>query len=163
MMIEIDKATIRKNPNAGKTHYEIPGPWEITGTCIGPIPDFLKDIAIVTVAHHRIKDPAEYEFIMHDLPSAEVLDKVKEHKGLSINCSREIQRIETMTPEPSYHYKYKDPLILCSECRKEVKLSDIEKDYFIDQYMGEREMDICPYCGSHNSFDYTFQDIKDVL
>ncbi len=162
-LIEIDKRTIRKNPNAGRTHYSVPAQMEITGTCYGELPVWLKDKIYITSHYHPLTpyDEPEIEFMWDGEITKNHLEAIKCTKKprLTINIEQHYAHVESMVGEREYFYEYKNPKVECDNCGNLIHYKSIES---VDDYEGYSH-DKCPLCMDIDTFDYKLQDVKDAL
>ena len=144
--IKIDRNSIRKNPNAGRTTYKIPG-----------IKQEFKDE--VTVRKFvRFGENQSWQQISVD-------------KTESVRTEIPIQVIHSLSPEPDYLYNYAVTEITCLYCGNVFPHTDL-KEEFVDGYWDPEIQDqyywdyykknICPSCGSTDCCELEFEKLSDV-
>jgi len=154
LKINILKASIRRNPNAGKTLTVVPGRLEIKCTYTGKIPDYLKDLIQITTQRRSFDKTESVFYWIGEVPPQLLQDK---------NCRIEYKQeyIEHHhLPDPDYFFKYENPLIECSECKKKSRFEIIENDWVTD----DCQVYICPNCESTDGYpEFEFQSIAEAL
>lgn len=160
-LIEIDKSTIVKNPNAGQTRSYLPGMLETTGVCYGELPAWLKDS--VEISSMRVEDGelVETEFYFNDTLERRHIEAVKvcRKPRIQITCERQYITCDSAFSEPSHKYKYLNTPVECDNCGKKVPYNSIDTE---DDWEGYTH-DVCPYCKDIDTFEYKLQSITDVL
>lgn len=158
MLILIDKSTIKKNPNAGRTISQISGPIQICFSMANEPPIELVDSKKILITEYSLNlDGREYcEGIVIDPGAIGVL------KDAGADTERNQEVIEfSHLPEPSFFYNYENPSVPCSECHQTTLLNDIKvRDGGID---GEYQYTICPHCEGIDTFDIQYEPITDAL
>lgn len=166
-LVKIKRSSIKKNPDAFRTYYDIPSQWEITGRYIGDkLPKWIDSVSVITSHSMPMIGEQEYEFQVVKPVTKKFFDRIEKASGkerLFIEMKRDIQRMESMFPEPAYKYEYTNPLIECNGCHNNVRLKNIQTDYIFDSDGEEYNTDKCPKCGELNSFDYQYEKINDVV
>src|ERR1700712_5963404 len=99
-LIRIDRASIKKNPNAGKDYVLVHGPRVATFECIGELPDWLVDDENCLVGEVVFSEnaPNIYSGVIFD-PGSIDYEKLTTNKNkIQINVNGNIRRIP-MAPE----------------------------------------------------------------
>lgn len=166
ILIKIDRKSIRKNPNAGRTQQKVAGARNTTFTCKGKLPGYLKDKDNIVITGWSIRDGIkEYEGIITD---ESIIEKIYDNeyykengKNISIETTQDWHTV-TFPPEPEYFYKYKDTKVKCKECKHEF-MSDEFKEFEIDwddNY--SHTITGCPKCENWDCCDINYEKIEDV-
>jgi len=149
MLVKIDRTTIKKNPNAGKTTYILPiGPEECFKT------EYYGD---------RVK-----EYVVYSKSERLILDRPRREGDLqsgSISCrySQPTQVIHTLSPEPAYFYKYENPTIECEYCKSQFKHTELQSDeYSFCEDYGYSDC-VCPKCKEWNCCKLEYENIEDAI
>lgn len=169
MIVKIDRSTIKPNPYAGATSFQVSGPWQGSFEIKGEYPRFMQDDDRFVV---RSWQPGKYYNGSILSPDAlEVLqdpENVQWFKNnnaeLSYEANKNIHTYGCM-PQAEYLYEHENPVVICEECSTEVHVNDIESDVF-DTGDGEVYYvdEICPKCKAHESFGkLEYESIQDAL
>lgn len=166
MKILIDKKTVKLNPNAGRTSFTVPVsrtvyftfkgryfPYEMGEEPEGVFIDSI-DYPLMDVEQGNFEITVEgqlhHESLIHLLP-----------KEAKISIKQE-NTIVNHLPEPRYLFKYEDPKIQCSNCRRKFLVSKVEEEAIIDD--DGNQIDNCPDCESFNTFDEReYQPISEII
>ena len=133
-LIKIDRSSIKKNPDGGKTQSHVIIGSTTTFVC-NEIPNRILDLIQITSENIEngvieysgfIKEPFDYE-------------KFKGVKGLKVNTEINNQFIRHL-PEPYYFYDYENTEVKCNECGKMIGIKEV---YYDDE---------CPNCNGIDSF-----------
>lgn len=160
-LIKIDRASIKRNPNAGRDHFWVRGPMTATFKSDGPLPESILSMVDVTTEMYKngkpsacsgyIKNPNDIEKVLTDVR--------KEKVGMEVFVDKNLQRIDHQ-PEPSFIFSYENPLCECSDCGTKVLLSEILPWEYCDSGY---QYDQCPRCQELNTFDLKYEKISDAL
>lgn len=175
-LIKIDRKSIKKNPNAGRSSYRVQGPTTITFEIKGCVPKEFEDKVYVINECYNISGRGTGQgFIMNEKiiqsQSGHIDDldvalefmqwakrKENRHCELKINIDSPTQTIYGM-PEAPYFYGYDyNVLVECNSCYAVMAYANIRKD---ENDEGE-DWDVCPNCHEINTFDYKFENINDL-
>ena len=150
ILVKIDQNTIRKNPNAGQTSFSTAGPTEITFSYTGDEPKLLKNCIITST-----DSLGRIEGLIDNPKHAAELESIK---GMSITYQNSRQ-IHHHAPNPKWLYKYENPNVKCSNCKKLVPLIEI-----IIESNEDLAWKICPICDEINTFpEIEYEDINKVV
>lgn len=147
--ILVDLRTIKKNPEAGKTHFLVEGRRDFYGKYKGAqLPKDMEPFCFVTYQEFNTNG-AFTEF--HSKGQAD-MDVLKGHEkdieGLTFTHTP--HEINTR-PQPKYLYDYEKTKLECSNCGSKVRHDHIESDWAFD---GEDEVytEWCPICKEVGTF-----------
>jgi len=149
--IPILLGSIKRNPEAGKTHEMIPTYKEISFSC-DVLPEFMRNFPEqdLIVTEHSLKD----EFtncrglIFSDKTAYEIIKNSKEispRYGLTLEMHQNYNDVFWETPNPEYLYKYRKIKVKCNEC----------KETFYNTELEYGEIDECSCCGNGYSYSNT--------
>jgi len=184
--IEIDRSTIRPNPNAGRTLHKVPGQssgvLSFRGSCpvangLSILNDVMKILSEAGIEIFRFSRCRGDLFIDGGFsPYDKELDRirsahhdVKKIAGLMVEefvCGvhTEVQSFRSLTPSPAYLYEYHDRNVVCRECGCSFPHGDLEADY--DGYGEDDEVwsnSICPVCGEWDCCDFVFEELSSEM
>lgn len=148
----IDLKSIKKNPNAGQTRMRVYGAKEITFDTNSPLPDFMeKEKDCILLTWQDGEGPTESSYILVDFTKYEELITwaltLQKPYYFNWKVNNNIQTIEH-SPIPLCSFKWTNPLIRCSNCKKRTRYKKIIVDY---DDLGDT-VDYCPKCKEPNSF-----------
>jgi len=175
MLIKIDRKSIKKNPNAGKTVREVPAHATTTIKIYSNHPDLHKILpdritqlirfvsrscsskSLNSLNSNEFKEkpclPPSFEFIFLAAPDEDINAIINDLvvwgvqlKDISYETNINYEQIHCLNPEPEYFYKYIDKKVKCNNCGKTFSYTKLEDDYGYD---GENEYlidNICPKC-----------------
>lgn len=160
-LIKIDRNSIKKNKDAGRTSTYIPGVETITfeGECSqGEIDRLEKErgIYIGKITH----DNSKLKKITGNLDHAGLIDLLP--NGFIIESSTNMQILSHL-PIPEYSFKYENTVLQCCECLNMVHRKDIQRDETVNEDLDEYSFDVCPICKEPNSFSYEYESIDHAL
>lgn len=165
ILIKIDKKSIRKNPNAGRTQQKVAGMRNTTFKCKGELPSYMKDEKTIIITSWLIdKEIKEYEGVIID---EDIIEKVykeiskKNGKNLTIEITQDWSTL-TFPPECRYFYKYKNTKVKCKECGNRFMSNDfkeIELDCGDDYSYTDTG---CPNCENWDCCEVEYEKIEDV-
>lgn len=160
-LIEIDKSTIVKNPNAGQTRSYLPGMVGTTGVCYGELPAWLKDSVEISCLRAENGQLSETEFYFNDTLERRHIEAVKACRKprIEIKVEQHYVTCDSAYPEPTHRYKYLNTPLECDNCGKKVPYYSIKQE---DDWEGYSH-DVCPFCKDIDTFEYKLQSITDVL
>ena len=157
VIVKIKKDSIKKNPNAGQDTYHMPMAWETTFTTnLKPpdLPSWLQEyVREWSLGETSSIDTKGIIGIVDDRFIDYAKSVIESGNRFSIESHRDIQTIRSMTPEPEYHYEYENPKVNCSHCNAMVKVNDISED----EFDGDHLFQICPECGTLDTFDFEYE------
>lgn len=165
ILIKIDRKSIRKNPNAGRATQKVAGRREVTFTCTGELPEYLKNekYAIITQESETWSTDEiikEYSGLIID---ESILDKLYKTKDAFITIEMN-QEWDTLTfpPEQTYFYDYKNTKVKCAECGHKFMSNEFAEfenewdDYYSHTHEG------CPECGEWDCCDVRYEIIAEL-
>lgn len=151
ILVKIQRDSIRKNPNAGRTSFVVHGPSEIRFKYQGNNPELLKNCTIIS--EHSSGEVEGY------IDNPDDIKELANIPGMKIEVKNNFTRHEHL-PEPQYLYEYEDPKIKCSQCKEDIYISKIHTDY--DDW--DNEYTECPNCKGVNTFpEIQYEHIQDAL
>jgi len=177
-LIKIDRKSIKKNPNAGKQHYQ-----EMIGqniTLYVSWADFtinhedlekrlkkdIGDTVRLTRFSTSERSGNSAEFIMIDEPTDTVLEQLKKDGfNSTVSIHNNWQDIHSLFPEPDYNYKHKRTRIKCNACEKTFYHDMLRSDSSgcecceTDDYSDS----VCPKCGVWDCCEIEYERIEDVV
>ena len=121
--VPIDVTSVKKNPNAGNTVYQI-----YRGSR--------------TETRH-VKSGLARSYIGDFLVAEET---VNEPDSFTVSTFQDYETVHSLRPEPDYFYDYEDITVRCDDCGKSLKISQLEYDdgNDSDRYSNQ----VCPHCRS---------------
>ena len=136
ILIKIDRKSIRKNTNKGRTQQKVAGARNTTFTCKGELPEYMKDEDNIIITEWSIEQGIkEYKGIIIDENIINKLYKENPKKNgrkISIETTQEWNTV-TFPPELRYFYKHKNTKVECSKCGHiETGTTEIEPSDFND-------------------------------
>ena len=158
-VIPIDRKTIQKNPDAGRTKYKIRiGPDEKTldikyksGLELSYIGFNEGVMRLSTLNITRLKD--------QDLP--QVSDLINEIEIINFNTKSNYDVVHTISPAPDYLYEYQHIDVQCEDCENWFDFNRLEEEY--DAYSGCFRENICPNCNTSDCCELEYEKIGKVL
>tara|TARA_R100000951_G_scaffold101420_1_gene92923 strand:+ start:19487 stop:19996 length:510 start_codon:yes stop_codon:yes gene_type:complete len=161
-LIKIDLKSIKKNPDAGQTMFQVAGRVHTEISFRGVTPqklDKLDKIKVVSYSGNsrtgevevKAIGYGEYDDIMDEL------HKIKA-KNIEIVQTRDVETVHSITPAPKYHFKYLNTKVECFECGVKIR-----REKIIEEDDCCRSYTICPNCREHDSFHFEFERISDAL
>lgn len=165
VLIKIDRRSIKKNPNGGSHIVTMKGIRQAFFTYEGDeVPkQYLKHF-IVYQSQKYHGSPATHKLMSFKPIRIQTFKALSKDKSVfELRIEHEHQSFSTREPQPEYFFKYLDSKVECSECHAQIKKSDIDDDYIINEDGDEVFAEICPKCSAHGSFEYEFEKIQDVL
>ncbi len=165
MLIKIDRASIKRNPNAGATVSMMQGHREATFMFPegGRIPAELLDKVVFSEWADSVK-PEEGNRQRGYIINPDDADLFRVCKGIFISVDGGLQRVEHM-PLPEYQYKHENPAIACLNCGEMVPVNDIADGVIYDGNDDEVWVDqICPHCHAYDTFgEIEYESIEDAI
>lgn len=163
VLVRINRRTIKKNKDAGRTLSMIPLQRELKFITDKKVPPkFLKDNLCVLVEQNFESDkkPVSTYATTDSSIIKSLFDWAKKTAGdglLQLEINQDYQRVDH-EPIPEYSFRYCNPIVKCKHCQKKSRLSEI--DDYDDEY---NDGTICPKCGNHNSFgEIKYEKITDI-
>ena len=164
VLIKIDRKSIRKNPNVGRTQQKVAGARNTTFTCKGELPVYMKDEDSIIITEWSIGDGVkEYKGIITD---ESIIEKIyndelfKENgKNITIETSQDWNTV-TFPPEPKYFYKYKNTKVKCKECKHKFMSNEFKEFDWDDNY--SYTITGCPKCENWDCCNIEYEKIEDV-
>ena len=81
-----------------------------------------------------------------------------------IETHREVHRVRTLTPEPSYLFAYEEAIVKCEECGAEFVHDEFESDYMPDGVGDEIWSNrICPKCGYWDCCETEYENLTNEM
>ena len=172
ILVTIDRSTIKKNPNAGRTTYMMSGPTEAKlefvfedGKANRDYFDWLTkmlkhshtdsmscregvDMRVTTRLYDGDTDKAQREIrLVTKLPELPI----------SVTTDTPQKEIYSMRPEPNYLFEYRPTVVECGNCGIRFSHEDLETDY--TDY-GPLE-NICPACNEVDCCVIEFESLPE--
>lgn len=162
--VRIDRVTIRRNPNAGMMATCIAGGTISSFEYFGEyLPDIFKNIFIVTDSKNNYyRGELKRALTTSELNDLQKIGNSKDR--LVIHEERPSQWFDH-PPDPEWLFGYEDTAVTCSSCGGTVRISEIEiHDDCGDDWESESKgISQCPLCRNLNTFNFTYEDIGDVV
>ena len=170
--VKIDRATIKKNPDAGKTQTHILRKIDYSFKFWGnKKPKWLKEkdgaylqegeqISGITGTTFVLKGKLTNKKLAEKLLRlVEQKDYKKLEGELTITADYDYETINH-NPSPEYLYEYEKTLVKCGNCKQKIEVNEIVEDYIDD----EVRVEICPKCHEYNTFpEYKYEKISDAI
>lgn len=169
VIVKIDRSTIRKNPNAGRTETMISEGLQFFFVFVGTKePKWIKkDGVYVTGVNYQGSDLVnQIMTIEGEIVNNELIEKIKKNHfekgkflpGTTITVKNNLRTLHHM-PGPQYLFEYEKTYLKCKNCKKDIEVQDIDVDYIFDGE-GEVKVESCPVCNAENCFDnYEFEHL----
>jgi hypothetical protein len=169
MIVKIDRSTIKRNPDAGKDHFHVSGPWQGTFEIKGIYPDFIKDDDRFIL---RSWKPGKY--YEGAMLSPDCLDVLMDPKNLKwfrdnkceMSCSVD-KNIQTYAcrPQEEYGYRYENTPVTCGHCGEKIGVNELENDVADDGEGGEIYCaQVCPKCHHWDTFEkIEYENINEAI
>lgn len=150
-LIRIDRASVRKNPDAGRTEWTVP----TTKSAFRTV-DEVRGGMHTTMKQQAVGDPAKGEWVTLETHarSTGAKDRPPQMQGW---IEQDHEQFTTL-PAPDWLYDYEPTFVKCGNCGKPVRHDQIERDE-----IGDDLCDVCPHCNSIDTFDYELERIGDVV
>jgi hypothetical protein len=144
-IIKIDRSTVRPNPNAGQSIYQVAGRSHVYETRV----------------FKRGRDWIKQELSDGLLNRQDSITSLKcpANWASSINHVQEYQTFHSMSPEPGFIYTYENPELVCDSCGGTFRYRDLETD---DMFDGEDDLycdTVCPLCHSWDCCDVVLEKL----
>ena len=162
-LIKIDRSTIRRNPDAGRTEWTVAGPSRATVRTAGITYESAGEL---TLHDHAI----EGDFIVTESLNGAAIPGTTEHKqfthgsaGVTIRIQRDVETIRTARPAPTWLYQYEPTPVTCRNCGQTFPASELEQDSFFN---GEDDIpvyNICPRCQAPECCEVEYEKIEDAV
>ena len=179
--IPIYKTSIRKNPEAGRHEYQIPGNATVNlkGVLVGTDFDPADQPREMVDAGYYVTsmrlDPgkrlADVEIVASKVPHAlngpeplKRLNKWFARFGIAIthvDINRDVQTVRAYRPEEDYLYEYIPVKVTCWKCRESFKHTELESDnkgYDDDAVT----YTMCPKCGTWDCCELEYESITNL-
>lgn len=151
--IKIDRSSIERNPNGGRTSINKPLGRVVYKFKINLKPEYLK---------YDQLDSFDSVGNCEGYTCDEELVKKLVAEGAHIECEQRYQQFNFMTPQPLYFFKYENTTLTCPECGEETEYEKLRCDTVIDSEGEEHNVyDACPNCGEVIELDY--EKIENVI
>jgi hypothetical protein len=176
-LIEIDRTTLRRNPNAGRTEYAVPDRTTTYETRLRlNVVDQDRDelllehvvdshVMEVTVIDRRkdllkvILPYALQEGCIERLLARDVLSITLEHR-----IDRPVQRFKTVHPGPSWLYDYVPTEVTCDHCGAVFLHTELTTESNMpDDIQYDHSESVCPKCGHWDCCEVEFEKLTDEL
>jgi hypothetical protein len=165
IVIKIDPASIKKNPNAFKTtSYVKNGPREIRFSYdkiskadflqLKHLSDLHDDVILRS---YNISHNGSYHSVSGLCLHEQALERLPK-EDLSYEINDNVQVFEHY-PEPEYLYNYLPTKVKCRNCKKMILHSAIANDCDDDGCCWT----VCPNCSGIDTFEFEYQQIDDVI
>lgn len=145
--IPIDRTSIRKNPNAGKQIYQIPGKTMNIVEVVG------KDEINGPWIKRIWKDGILIYKGIPDIPKSDY----------KVSFSQSYQELNTLIPEPDFLYEHKDATVECKYCFSKFNYKLLKTDwaeYYYDNIPYDTEIrNICPSCNKEDCCEIEFEKL----
>lgn len=140
----IDLFTIKKNPNAGKRDYTFPGKFYVQAE--GNLKS-IETIFPTTSAIVSSENKEDSTALLAVKPTLKELGECAKQK-VRVTYTREMQRVSSITPEPSHFYEYLPFEVQCHMCEERFDYSELVAEVEPDGEGGEfYSTETCPKCG----------------
>ena len=165
MKIKIDRDSIKKNPDAGRTEYLIEGyPREMRVEFwiweqIDPEETFGLKNAFITTLQVRASSSTGI-LVSTRFEDLEILKAVEGFKILSVDYYIPTRTMWSMTPEPEFLFEYENTNITCYLCRESFSWRDLDSDYHGNDVWNDT---ICPKCGTWDCCELKFEKLEDIV
>ena len=171
--VKINRSTIRRNPDAGKTQSHVLRKIDYSFKFLGnKKPKWMKekDGVYLEEYEHISGVIAGTTFVLKgrltNKELTEILLRLIEQKDykklggdLTITVDYDYETINH-APSPEYLYEYEKTFIKCSNCKAKIEVNEIVVDYIDD----EVRVEICPKCHGYNTFpEYKYEKISDAI
>lgn len=151
--IKINRDSIRKNPNAGRTRTYVQGRSTISFRIEGEVPKELNE------GEDFYTTTWSTDFVEGVLINEEAVNTLRTLQNCTIEISREGYYLDHL-PEADYLYEYENQVLVCENCHSEVPLNNVEDEY---TYEGSHYL-ICPVCKGADTFGrLEYEEIKDAV
>jgi len=165
LLIGIDRASIKRNPNAGRTQMKVPGVRETKFYVTGELPDILKDEknAYISEATTSSDAPNEYEGYIHNESILEELFKLADKKDnhISIEMNQEWNTVRFL-PEDTFFYKHLNVKVKCMCCGHKFKSNDFAEFDNDDSHNFNYTYTGCPKCKAWDCCNVKYEAIGQV-
>ena len=165
--ILIDLSSIRKNPNAGRKEFMIPGQTHIKevyehGVIVdGYLISYDSKIMKRFKKDKDLFDSVE-ELLKVDLTTVGVIDRDRLFGKLLLReDNREITTHRTFHPDSNYLFEYESKNIKCRYCNSKFDHTELASDSSNDG-VGYSDT-VCPKCGLWDCCIIEYEDIEDAL
>lgn len=169
--IEIDLKTIQKNPNAGNTITYYPGCKKVTFEAKELPPFFIEGVNCIITEWGIVynDDGSEKKVncsgVFIGNPTELVQRCMNEGvPGLIFSLNQDHIRINSLTPESDYFYKYKNKKVQCYSCKSSFDHTNLKSgsDYDDDDFYIANNT-ICPVCGTWDCCEVEYETIESAL
>lgn len=151
IVVRIDRKSIKKNPDAGRTEYAVPGARCGRKTVVTEVGENF------VVEEFILCGEGQWRSVRKNaIDSRFCLLK----PGETVEIGQDIQHVHTITPEPSHLFEYVFPEVQCSECGKAEVINKWHSDW--DDESGA-DWKTCPNCESALEVDVNYERISDAL
>lgn len=171
ILVKIDRSSVVKNPDAGKTRTTILQGQRITFEYTGKeLPEYLPDIDIMDLMNQPSRD-----YVVTELGNdgkkyslrgrifnsdCDFAKSMKKDRRAVMYMDNDFIHYDHL-PLDKYLYKYENTQLKCEECGKIVNYDDIDQDCDDDSGYCYDE---CPVCHAHDSFgDIDLEKIEEVV
>lgn len=179
-LVRIDRKSIKKNPNSGRTDYhEFMGQETVTRTICFKSPVWtIREWLSTNGGEKRLiqeqvtvcGDNPEHPEAMtgYGTVSMKVIKKAIKNQGKEIptgeiSVHNNFQHIKMMTPEPAFFYKYKPTKVKCRLCKGIFKHNQIISMCCGTNDNGDDvEVNVCPLCKGHEPVELQFEKISEI-
>jgi hypothetical protein len=179
-LVKIDRASVRDNPNAGRTHYmEHVGQ---TAHMIFPwpdkeLPDNFKPFArLIEARQDRLSltfKPGEKAQEVRSFILTAIMESIPENLQqladanfiprdyFQVTVNNHIQEYHSMVPEPAQFFEYEKTSVECCNCHAKFPYTDLKTDSipdygceYADEYYSDR---VCPKCNEFDCCELDFE------
>jgi hypothetical protein len=170
-LIKIDKNSIKSNPNAGCTRYHVLSHSYGVLTIDGFIPittatalekEFDAKLTIAELAINNYYKDATFNIIHNGDPN-DLLKLCAKYaikpENVKIDITNTFDEINTLTPEGSHFFNYKNTKVKCIFCKSKFSYLELEDSLDYDHPV----TNICPKCKEPFCCDIEYEKLKDVL
>jgi len=181
-LVKIDRFTIRKNPNAGRTEFFVPGiPQGSISVRFACHPDILKERfecfkqmleadECVLISWKCDNSMVEIDAALHPgIDAKAVGDRIKKaidddpllaYRSIKANWEADVLRYRTLTPDPDFLFRYVPTVVECAECHERFDYSDLESDEIDDDIWSDR---VCPKCHAFDCCELEFENLTQEM
>lgn len=170
-LIKIDLRTIKENPNAGNTLHEIQGTPTAELKLNGVTEREYKALEKMIIVYSKsvsipdclfkIEARVKTKYIEKIFP---VLERLELDGKFELTVYNNNQVINSMTPEPKYHYKYLNTKVKCGFCGAKFVHDELQTDWVVGPDGDDIPHDnVCPKCGEIECVEIKYETIEEAL
>jgi hypothetical protein len=165
IIIPINKDSIKKNPDAGKTQERIVTGQHITFEGKSDVPKIIQDdldCKNFFISEISLGEDKFYRGLAMHLDD-KLIDQLKqEDHTIKIEIHVEYATINHF-PSPQYLYEYENIDIKCCICDETFKSDNLESDSFNDDDDYYYSDTVCPKCSAWNCCEVKYESIEEAL